>query len=336
MKNKAEISQYEYLSKDTFLCLKGYLALMVLVSHLYQFSALFSGTYFGSFLNLFGHYGVVGFIFLSGFGLFASYSSKGRSYILEFPKKRLIPFFLTYTFAIVIYTIYELIIKTDFSVMLVVKSFTVGGTIVSFGWYLQYTLWLYVAFFAVYVLKVNDKIKSVIMAVGVSAFAITAYFLGYDAKRYTITIVFLLGFASAYYKEAITKFIKKFWYVIFIMGFGLLLLEYKISVQDTIPGVVKVLFSLLGDVSFVSIVLSATDIFTKVLGFAIKNPVSRFLGKYSLEIYIIQAMVLRIFVTIFENPWLLVSVSAVTIVAVAVIIHPIISLINKPFKKEKN
>lgn len=335
MKNKNEISKYEYLSKETFFCLKGYLALMVLISHLYQFSELFAGTYFGSFLNLFGHYGVVGFIFLSGFGLFTSYSSKGRNYILSFPKKRLIPFFLTYVFAILIYTIYEVVIKSDLSVLLFIKSFTVGGTIVSFGWYLQYTLWIYVAFYLTYIIKWNDKIKSLIMALEAIVFVVIAYNINYAIERYTIVIVFLFGFIASYYQKKLTKCISKLWYIIIILGIGLLLLEYKVSVQDSISTMIKMLFSLLGDVAFISVVLAMINKITELCKAIINNPVSNFLGKYSLEIYIIQAMILRILVTKIENPWLLVVLSSFVIIVLALIIHPIIGLINKPFKMEK-
>lgn len=326
--------RFEYLSKDFSFCLKGYLALMILISHLYQFSGLFLGSYFGSFLNLFGHYGVVGFIFLSGFGLFSSYMSKGREYIEKFPKRRFLPFYHTYVFAIIIYSIYELIIKSGaVNGITLLKSLTFGGTVVSFGWYLQYTVWLYLGFFAIYVIKCSDKLKSILVLIASLSFVIISYLNHNVMIRYSIVLVFAFGFFGAFYKEKITAFLEKFWHVSIVISVGILLLEYKISVQDSIGDFVKLLFSLLGDLAFVLTILSILFLSSCKCKGVIVNPVSRFLGKYSLEIYIIQALVLRIMVTKITNPWVFSGVSTVIIILLSIPLSYLVKLINKPFKE---
>lgn len=72
------------ISSDSSKCLKGFLATCVLIHHLYQHSGLLHQTIIGGCLQAAGYLSVSCFFFLSGYGLYASYMSKGEAYISVF------------------------------------------------------------------------------------------------------------------------------------------------------------------------------------------------------------------------------------------------------------
>ena len=109
-------------SKENFIGVKGYLAILIIIHHLYQFTAFLSDPSFGYALYLLGHYGVICFLFLSGFGLFSSYLSKGETYIKSFLRNRLLPFYLSYLFFVIVYIVYGLINHSSISTYLILRS----------------------------------------------------------------------------------------------------------------------------------------------------------------------------------------------------------------------
>lgn len=329
----AENKKYEYLSRESFGLLKGYLAIMVLISHLYQFSGLFAGTYFGQFLNSLGHFGVIGFIFLSGYGLFSSYSEKGKSYVVSFTRKRLLPFFITYTITVFVYLAYEIYFGAGtVDMMSLVKSFTVGATIISFGWYLQYMLWLYIFFWIVYITGLSDRTKSVI--VGILAILFVAYGMMNSGviTRYTIVICFLFGFNASYYKDVLTEMLDKMSLPIFFVSLMCVFVDYKIS-ESGLNIYLKVASSLIADIAFILIMLIVVKLIVENAQLILDNPISRFCGDFSLEIYIVQAMVLRLLVKTMNNPWVYVAKSVVIIMVIAVVYHYFLKLVLLPLKK---
>ena len=143
---KKTLSHTSY-SKENFLGLKGYLALCVLIHHLYQFTGFFSNTNVGYAFLLLGHWAVIGFIFLSGYGLYTSYRLKGEGYIRSFPRTRLFPFYVTYLVFVATYVVYEFIGQQAVTATALLRSLTYGSTIVSFGWYFQLTYVMYLFFY---------------------------------------------------------------------------------------------------------------------------------------------------------------------------------------------
>lgn len=67
----------DYLSKENTKALKGIFAVFVLWHHLYQYSALITGTVIGIVFQAMGYLSVGMFFFLSGYGLTTSYRNRG-------------------------------------------------------------------------------------------------------------------------------------------------------------------------------------------------------------------------------------------------------------------
>lgn len=91
-----------------------------------------------------------GFLFLSGYGLSASYRRGGEAYVGRFPRRRLMPFYCFILFFTAVYFAKGVLFGRTYSVCAIVKSLIFGGTIIANGWYLQIQLLLYLMFFATF------------------------------------------------------------------------------------------------------------------------------------------------------------------------------------------
>lgn len=324
-----------YTSKESFDALKGYLALCILVHHLSQFTNLGAGTYIGIFLNLLGHYTVVGFIFLSGFGLLTSYKVKGMTYIKEFPKKRLLPYYATYAFTVVIYYIFWKIFGSHISILQLVKSFTIGETIISFGWYLQLTLWLYIAFWILYSLKLKDTVKSVLTGLFTVLFLVLSVVFQLNILRCIPVLSFAFGFFYAYNKEKMTNILSKYRILIIPVSFAAILLRYKAdNIVDLNPFVSLVVFGL-ADIGFIFIIMFLLMLFTKISPIVLKNPISHFLSRISKEIYMCQGLVLSTLYLFIHNTAIYITASTIAVIILALFYHKFLDLISNSIIKKR-
>lgn len=329
-----EDNDYDFLSRESFYAAKGYLAVLVLISHLYQFSMIMAETYVGQALYLLGHYTVIGFMFISGYGICASYDAKREQYIRGFFKRRFLPLFLEYTFAVVCYYTFEAYIGTGKpSVLAVIKSFSFGSTIVSFGWFLQYMLWAYIVFLIIYSLKISDRVKLILLfATGIAYIIGVSFVNGYIA-RYTAIMSFAFGFLAYYLREKITRLIKSFGVFVFLIGIVLLAASYKAGVIKEFGIPIKIIASLIGDVALILVMLTLLYVINKKTPSLLHNFVAHYLSDISLEVYLVQAMVLRALVYWVINPYLYVLVAAVSVFVMAIPIHYLMKAMLRPLKK---
>lgn len=151
------------LSKGISNSIKIVCALLIVCHHCYQkvfYASLPDDSFVTLLLKLVGYYGVVMFLFLSGYGLFKSYELKGGKYLDSF-KTKIWVFLKIYIFFTLIYTVIDLLFRPqDFSFNRLLMSFTYGDTIIDYGWYMQLQLLLYILFY--YVIT-NTRIKHRIM-----------------------------------------------------------------------------------------------------------------------------------------------------------------------------
>lgn len=135
----------ELISRDTSICLKGLLAIMILVHHIYQ--CVLSEVEYSIVdytLRSFGYWGVTTFFLLSGYGLMCSVIREG--YLFKLKNKCINMYFLT-IFLIVLYWGINSILGINVDINRVIQSFLFGDTIIVAGWYLQETIIFYIGFF---------------------------------------------------------------------------------------------------------------------------------------------------------------------------------------------
>ena len=333
-------------SKDTFQALKGYLAVCVLIHHVHQFNGLLADTSLNYPLLLLGHWAVVLFMFMSGFGLYESYKTKGREYIKKFPRNRILTFFIMYVFFVVIYTIYELATGGKITPLLMLETFTYGNTVISFGWYLQLSLLLYIIFFLAFIIPSKKWIHSLLLALFAIAFLTINIIIARPYNVYVIVVSFLFGIIVSLHKNKIEVVIKKYSVLVLIVSliafcaFTLIqtLMVYRKNDLIETQLLVRTFFILITSVADISLAIVMISFVAFVSRFAkaiVINPASKFLGNYSLEIYALQGIVLRtVFSDAFKlNPVVASLISVALIVIIAIPIHLLLSRINKAVKK---
>lgn len=167
----------DVLSKKNTDALRGILAMVVLVHHLYEYAGFLEGTLVGLLLQVIGYLCVALFFFLSGYGLMFSVKSKGQDYIRSLPRKRILPLWCFYLFLIALYVAMNFIrVKlmgepfragtplfdpTTGAVQwwLLLKSFLFGfgKTVVGNGWYFQVILIFYLAFWLIFTVFHSER-----------------------------------------------------------------------------------------------------------------------------------------------------------------------------------
>lgn len=141
-----------YLSKKNTDCLKGIFAVVVVLAHIRGRLPVFNDTVVGQILTASGYLAVAVFFFLSAYGLQASVDSKGVAYLQTFPRRRILPFYGTYLFVLMLYVLVyawsgELnTVKPN----ILFRSLIFGGTLIENGWYLQTALLFYIMFWAIF------------------------------------------------------------------------------------------------------------------------------------------------------------------------------------------
>ena len=170
--NRLTERQTDGLTKGNTDCLKGILAICVLLCHLWgslvqENASLVSGIAgrgLGVVMMSLGYLAVSMFFFLSGYGLMVQYKKRGETYTKSFLQKRVLPLYLLCVILIVFYWGARTVFGESVSVGDLVRSFFFGGTVISKGWYLQSILVWYLLFYVCFrlVKKENHQLLALL------------------------------------------------------------------------------------------------------------------------------------------------------------------------------
>ncbi len=283
---------------------------MVLLSHLHGRVALFSNSIVGTLFSAFGYLAVSGFFFLSGFGL--SEQSKKDDYIKAFPKRKVLPFYLICCVSVLIYLLRDIIFANQISILGVLKSFLWGGTIIENGWYLQTQLLFYVFFYLSF--QFMKKHKEIALFVLLLTYCVFCFSLNYASTWYEASFAFLVGLIVSEKKQRIEDFLKK--NSTAFTTLALLTVVFVVALffgnKTYLPEMFRVIVKMLSSVLFTLVALTA------VSKIKIECSLTRFLGKYSLGIYVIQGIFLTALRPIIQNDWLYILAIILTVIAAAI------------------
>ena len=309
------------ISSDCSNCLKGFFAICVLIHHLYQHSGLLNQTIIGGCLQAAGYLSVSCFFFLSGYGLYASYMSKGETYINAFFKRKIAPFYCLILFFTAIYSVKGILFGQTLSAGIILKSITFGGTIIGNGWYLQIQLFLYLFFLVTFRTVKDSRLCIFLIFVECLLSCICLYVLGYPSTWFEGVFAFPIGMmwyenehriANVNRKTSFCYYRGVIYFTIFCIAFvGSYLLDNQ---------VISLILKMVSAVCFAVFVATATHLIH------IENKITRWLGKYSMEIYLVQGLFLTLFhsdMINIGNPYLYVLLVTVSVLIAAVALHPI-------------
>ena len=326
-----------YLSKNISVCLKGFFAIMVLCHHLSQHSGILSGTLVGSVFQFMGAWAVSMSFFFSGYGLMSSYIIKGRRYVLDFPKKRILPFYFICVLLIGIYSLERLIIGYPLTTRAIFDSFFFFRTVISNGWYLQTILLFYIAFYIIFILPIKDNAKIFTVFIFALAYILVCNLLKLSLTKYEATFSFLFGMIWCKYKKIIDKTFLKHNFFEFIISFCVfvgIMAVFFLNKNQAVKYSSK-MFSL---VAFNTVAVFAEIIILTVNQKIIHNNILKKIGEISLEIYVFQGFFINLFhskILYINNAYVYIIAVILCTVILSIIINPLFKSIYLIFSKQK-
>ncbi len=301
--------------------LKGIFALAVLWCHVSLASELFLGSILSPLFGSFGYLSVSVFFFISGYGIMEQAQNK-RDYLKTFPKCRILSIWVLNLFLVVVYTAYFCVVRGILpSFVMICQSLTIGNSVVGTGWYLQVVVLFYLLFWISFSMF-SEKRALRILEYCICTYIILASFLA-SSTWYECSLSFLMGVIWSQNKQKIdTKIIQKSWYKGILISGGIFVISFLLSAKAVLPGTLAIIlrrfFKILSSPTFVllvGIVISRMDLSNKCL---------EFLGKYSLDIYVLQGLFLDMFkrgVLRIDNGWRYISVVIICTIIAAVLLH---------------
>lgn len=255
--------------------IKGLMAIFVVLCHL---SLIYPG---GTILPVFEYLGdaAVGiFFFLSGYGLMKQYSLR-NDYHIGFIQKRLNRVLIPYLIVNVIYWLYYLFIGERYGFTDLINSLKTGDLLVSYSWYIVEVLILYL-FFYLFMRIDRKKMKYMIVSHIVLYLVLIFMFKGlnYAPYWYRSTYMYIIGLLYVVFEKQITAFIRNNYVICLGTAIitGLLMFIYKVPYYY---------FE-------IALLLAIILVFNR---FELNNRPLIFLGRISLEIYLLHGLIIKFF-----------------------------------------
>lgn len=301
----------EYMSLDQTKAFLGFSSIVIIFHHLSQRTceswikkeAIVHGL--DGFVNL-GYLFVALFFFCSGYGIFKSYKNK-VGYFENFFVKRAFPILLTAFLSSTLFFLARSAKDVDFSFSTV---FSIGGPSMlnGYGWYVIIILIMYFLFYLGFYRAKKDITGIITVAVGIVFLILFCDYFIYGTWWYNTMHLFLFGIIFAKYEDKFTAVFKKRFVVIlsvtavitvitFLIGTDILPV-YSLLSSHYIYTIDRWLIFICQMISSLGFVISVMMIRMKII---IGNPILEFLGKMTLEIYLVHGLFVQLFSYAFIN-----------------------------------
>lgn len=296
------------ISIDTCNCLKGLIAISVVLHHISQGRDIFI---LKELFRPFGSVAVGCFFFISGYGLYASYSKK-KSYLDGFLLKRFRKLIVPFLFVILLY---QLINQESYKGIF--SGLIVGNPdyILPYSWYIFCAILFYFAFYCIfkYISGEKNKIFSVFVFVLV-LYIVLRFILKWPGFWSGSLFLFSIGMAFKYCEECLKK----------IPSLYIIISSLLISV------LVVILY--LADIKYIGIIEICFSSLAIMLPFTILNISSKclvFLGSISYEIYLVQGIIFYLLEEkCIDNNFYFVFMSIVFVIMLAYIVKYLLNYVD--------
>lgn len=313
------------LDRDHTGAIRGFLCLLIILDHS---SLLTSCGYSVAVLKRVGPYVVAMFYALSAYGLTASYS-KGGCCLKGYWKKRLLNTILPYLLFYILAVALRLALREHLTAKDILLSFVNGHPMVLYSWFILTIIVFYVVFYAAALLAKKDlPLLTVLVGSALFFFVFAMQKLGYEDFWFNAAWAFPLGILWQQIHPRISGvFSSHPWVYLAITGAVAL---WWIATAEH--------FFWFGYLARLCSTLSMC-VFLLLLMFKLKigNPVLRFCGKISLEIYMshgVLVTVLRAFLSPAKQPYLFVGLLLAGTILLAWLFHLAYGVLQKMVQGE--
>lgn len=277
----------DYISPKGTLAVKGLFVLIVFLSHsegYVTYSAGLSDMLMLKTCSAVNQLMVVPFFFYSGYGIMLSSMTK-KDYGKKLPKNRLLPLYLKFVFAVIIYLIAGVITGVSFNVREIIGGLTGWESVGNSNWFMFATFVLYIISFISLVLFKNKKLSALTATLLTFVYIAAVILAGKEVVWYDTVLTFPLGMWFAIGKEEFEKLTDKFsaWFVsLLICGGAFLAFWYMFKITEGTPVSIAALI-------FKSLFF-ALCLVTVTRRFSPRNKILSFFGKHVFGIYIFQRL----------------------------------------------
>ena len=303
--------QEEPLSLDKSKAIQGFAAVCIIVHHLSQELAEQAGV-IGFFQGL-GVLFVGIFFFFSGYGLYTSLKTKDN-YLKGFLKKRFVTILVPFYVCNLIFVAASCICGEKYKPLQLLYVLSGWSLINMHMWYIVEIAILYIAFFLIYRLIKNRTAATVVMSVFVLAMMTGSLMLchGEDMSCsywfqgewwYNASFLFVIGIIFSKHAEGLRKIARKGYYLLLlvfaaltaVLGLQTNYLLVKYSYWSEIPGQDPKYLDKFHCLAFQLPWIFCFVCFLLLIMMKVRfgNPVLKFLGTISLELYLIHNLFLK-------------------------------------------
>ena len=299
-----------YLSKENSTVIRGFSALCVMFLHVSRYYR--GGVVLPLFFNL-GRSAVGIFFFLSAYGLMKQHISNSN-YYKAFLVNRFKKLFLPYIIVTLMYWVFYNIFGESIGIKDVLINILKGEPIVNYSWYVLEIIIIYL-FFYIFMKSFNNKYKHILIGEVILCSVLTILFInvGFEVQWYISMHMFVIGTLWAIYEEKILSFITKNYTFCLLVSLMMLICTviYRnnyniIFIQEPVLMMIVILF---------------------FMRYSLYNPILKYLGKISMEIYLLQGLSIRLVRVFIDSDLKLVCILLTFFVALV-----LSSILNKLFK----
>lgn len=330
--HKAQNRCNAYLSKEQTVCLKGILAIEVLLCHIYAYYP--KGLAMRGF-NALAYLAVAMFFLFSGFGLVLNVITKS-GYLVGFIKKRMRALYIPLWSSLLVVGVFSTLLGVNSPITL--ERFTKDVLGLNAIWFFRVIIVYYFAFWLIWK-HVPKKKRLVVLTEFVFAQCVICFLLKLNMQYYTSSFGFLLGAWLA--KDCAGGFPKLK---------NLEVMFWKNPVRMILLGAIVTIISGVGYIFLGDVPLIGDLIFRNMIGIClivltmaalwmvhIGNPVCHFIGRCSYEIFLVHPGVIIAIKKYSENQipdWIQIIVIIIVTVLLSVIVKSVSRFINTWLDKQ--
>ena len=288
---KIKYNTGEALSRNNTETWKGAGILVVFIDHIRgyfsQYEPSFQMSIDTQFLSVYGmgtKYMVCLFLFFSGYGVTKSIILKGNTYVKDMPKRRLLPTFINFDIAVLLFLIVDLLLNIDVPIEKFLLSLIAWESIGNSNWYIFAILCCYLFSYFSSILTKNAKQAILLTAVLSLCYLMI---MGHIKEPWWSNVImgYTGGGIFAVWENKTEKIISAYYWWFLIASLLLFVSLFKFSNNLLICNISAIVFT------FIIILL------TYRLDF--DNDILRWFGKNLFPIYIYQ----RVPMIIMSNKW---------------------------------
>ncbi len=180
----------------------------------------------------FGQLIVVMFLFYSGYGVMESFQKKGQEYLRSFPQKRVLTTLLNFDIAVLLFVVLDLALGVELSLKQIGLSFLAWKSVGNSNWYIFIILFCYITAYLGLRLSPYNNDKSSFLIFILALLGMLALSFKKPAWWYDTLLCFSAGVFFSVYKDRISRFFHKNYYVVLLASMGLFLLFHFMSLPD--------------------------------------------------------------------------------------------------------